>query len=390
MRCPDRSLDPEVVVGAVPYARGMAAVHELSRTDARRLAVRAQRLTADRAAGVVETVQQLSVLQLDPTRAIAPSAELVLWSRLGSSFSTAELWDAVDELRLIQFRGTLRPAEDIALFRAEMELWRDGELTGWREAHRQWVRDNDAFRLDLLERLRGDGPLHLRDLPDTAVRPWKSTGWNNNRNVQMMLDQLVKSGEVAVAGGIGRSRLWDLASRVYPDEDTVIPLEESLRLRDERRLGALGLARPAAPETPFERLGVAEAGEPAVVEGVPGEWRVDPALLDGPFAGRTALLSPFDRLLYDRLRMNDVFEFDYVLEMYKPEAKRRWGYYALPILYADRLVGKLDARADRKAGILEVFAVHEDVPFTRTMRTDVHHEIEDLARWLDLEPVRGD
>ncbi len=133
-----------------------------------------------------------------------------------------------------------------------------------------------------------------------------------------------------------------------------------------------------------------EVGEPAVVEGVRGEWRVDPAQLGQPFAGRAALLSPFDRLLHDRKRMAEIFEFDYLLEMYKPADKRRWGYYALPILYGDRLVGKLDAKADRKDGVLRVAAVHQDVPFGKAMTSAVDREIEDLARWLDLELERPD
>jgi len=114
-------------------------------------------------------------------------------------------------------------------------------------------------------------------------------------------------------------------------------------------------------------------------------WRVDPAQLGQPFAGRAALLSPFDRLIADRKRMSELFEFDYVLEMYKPAAARRWGYYALPILYGDRLVGKLDARADFQAGALHVLAIHGDVPFTKAMTSAVDREITDLARWLDLE-----
>jgi uncharacterized protein YcaQ len=137
-------------------------------------------------------------------------------------------------------------------------------------------------------------------------------------------------------------------------------------------------------------LDVGEAGEPAVVEGVRGQWRVDPALLGQPFTGRAALLSPFDRLLHDRKRMNEVFEFNYYLEMYKPADKRRWGYYALPILYGDRLVGKLDARADRQAGVLRVAAVHRDVPFTNAMTAAVDAEIEDLASWLELELLLPD
>ena len=114
-----------------------------------------------------------------------------------------------------------------------------------------------------------------------------------------------------------------------------------------------------------------------------------PAQLGQPFAGRVALLSPFDRLIADRRRMEELFEFDYVLEMYKPVDQRRWGYYALPILYGDRLVGKLDARADRRAGVLEVAAVHQDVPFGKTMTAAVDREIRDLARWLDVELVQS-
>src|SRR5205814_7202085 len=123
---------------------------------------------------------------------------------------------------------------------------------------------------------------------------------------------------------------------------------------------------------PMEPVHVGEAGEPAVVEGVKGEWRVDTAYLVGAFEGRAALLSPFDRLVHDRVRAEELFDFEYALEMYKPAAERRWGYFALPILYEDRLVGKLDAAADRKAGVLRVNAIHADVKLTRAMTTAVH------------------
>jgi uncharacterized protein YcaQ len=198
---------------------------------------------------------------------------------------------------------------------------------------------------------------------------------------------MVLRGEVALAGRRGGDRLWDLAERVYPD-DPVVPADEARRLRDQRRLRALGIARARGPECPVEPVDVGEAGEPAVVEGVRGGWRVDSAQLaqlDRPFEGRAALLSPFDRLIHDRKRTVELFEFDYQLEMYKPAGKRRWGYFALPVLYGDRLVGKLDATADRAAGVLAVDAVHRDVPFDRPLTAAVDAEIEDLARWLGLE-----
>ena len=140
---------------------------------------------------------------------------------------------------------------------------------------------------------------------------------------------------------------------------------------------------------PIEPVDVGEAGEPAVVEGVKGEWRVDPAALGADFEGRTALLSPFDRLVYDRRRAEELFDFEYTLEMYKPAAKRRWGYFALPVLHDDRLVGKVDATADRKASVLRVHAIHEDVRFTRTMTKAVQAELDDLASWLGLDAVES-
>jgi uncharacterized protein YcaQ len=363
----------------------VSPVHRLSRQEARRVAVRAQLLATPRPTDLLETVRGLTMLQLEPTSAIAPSADLVLWSRLGSAYEPQDLRDAADELSLIELRGFLRPAQDVALYRADMAAWPGGpDAPGWRHAHARWVEANRAFRLDLIDRLRRDGPLPTSELPDTCVVPWKSSGWNNNRNVRMMLDLLVQRGEVAAAGGRGKDRLWDLASRVYPD-DPPVPADEARRLRDERRLSSLGIARPSTTDSPIEPLSVGVAGEPAEVEGLKGAWRVDPTLLGQPFRGRAALLSPFDRLLQDRKRMVDLFAFDYALEMYKPEAQRRWGYYALPILYGDRLVGKLDARADPRAGVLRVLAVHRDVTFSAAMTTAVDREIADLARWLELD-----
>ncbi len=343
--------------------------------------MRAQLLDGARPAGLLETVRHLTLLQIDPTAAIAPNADLVAWSRLGASYSPAELENALKDRALLELLAMVRPGEDMALYRAEMAEWRE-EARGWQESL-DWVRANDACRRDILARLEATGPLTSRDLPDTCKVPWGSTGWTNNRNVTQLLDYMVRRGEVAVAGRQGRARLWDLAERVYPD-DPAVPAEEALRIRNGRRLRALGIARARVTEYQVEQADVGEAGEAAVVEGVKGAWRVDPALLGQPFSGRAALLSPFDRLIHDRKRTVELFEFDYQLEMYKPAAKRRWGYFALPVLYGDRLVGKLDATADRKAGVLVVNAIHQDVTFDKAMTAAVGGEIRDLARWLGL------
>ncbi len=363
-------------------------VHELSRQDARRIAVRAQLLDAARPTDLLDTVRHLTLLQLDPIAAVAPSADLVAWTRLGSAYRPADLVAALERRDLIELDARLRPAEDLALYRAEMAQWPGQErLRDWHRANQRWLAANDACRRDVLDRLTRSGPLPSRELPDTCVVPWSSTGWTNDKNISRLLEFLVACGEVAVAGRTGRDRLWDLAERVYPD-DPVVPAEEALRRRNERRLQALGVARARGPVYPGEPADVGESGEPAVIEGVRGQWRVDPAQLGQPFSGRVALLSPFDRLVHDRKRAMEVFGFEYQLEMYKPAAKRRWGYFALPILSGDALVGKLDATADRKGGVLRVDAIHQDVSFDGETAASVRAEIDELARWLGLEVSR--
>jgi uncharacterized protein YcaQ len=357
-------------------------VHRLTKEQARRIAIRAQLLDAPRPTDLLMVVERLTMLQLDPTAAVAPSADLVAWSRLGSAYRPDDLKRALEQHRtLFELGALVRPVGDLGLYLAGAADWPPYERS------RAWLRDNDRFRRDILDRLGSSGPLSSRDIPDTSVLPWASTGWTNNRNVTRMLEFLMMRGEVAISGRVGRERLWDLPERVYPAHVVVPPVEEAARRKNERRLSSLGIARQKTRAMPVEPIDVGDAGEPAVVEGVKGEWRVDPAQLDGGFEGRTALLSPFDRLIHDRVRAVELFDFEYTLEMYKPAAERRWGYYALPILHHDQLVGKVDAAADRKAAVLRVHAIHEDVKFGRALTKAVQTELHDLASWLGLAAV---
>jgi uncharacterized protein YcaQ len=362
-------------------------VHHLSQRDARRIAVRAQLLDAPRPADLLDTLRRLTLVQFDLTAHVAPSADLVLWSRLGRAYSPSDLDDLVESGSVVELGGMLRPAQDVALFRAEMEAWPGPEpLREWQVENREWLRANRACHDDVLERLRADGPLPASELPDSCVVPWRSSGWNDDRNIRMLLAVLEARGEVAVAAREGRVRLWDLAERVFPDTTTV-PLEEARRELDRRRLRALGIARARTQQHPSEPNDVGDAGEPAVVEGVRGTWRVDPDQLGQPFRGRTALLSPLDRLVMDRRRLAELLGSDYQLEMYKPAAQRRWGYWAMPVLHGDRLVGKLDATTDLAAGVLRVDALHWDTEPTRTMTDAVHREVRALASWLEVDLV---
>jgi uncharacterized protein len=365
-------------------------VHRLSRSQARRIAVRAQLLDSARPTDLLDLVRHLTLLQVEPTAAVAPSAEVVAWSRLGPRFRRSELEDAVAAGSLVELHSMLRPAEDIALYRAEMAAWPGvGELRDWQVQIRDWVEANDDTRRDILDKLYDEGPLPASALPDTTLIPWESSGWNNDRNVRMLLDRMVQRGEVATAGYDGRQRLWDLAERVYPDVEPV-PYDEAMRIRAERRLHSLGIARVKASRTPNEPNDVGSVGEAAEIEGIRGRWRVDPAYLDDSFIGRAALLSPLDRLVFDRARMAELFEFDYQLEMYKPAASRRWGYWAMPILYGDRLVGKLDATAVRDDGLLRVDAIHADGDWTADMVAALEEEVRSLAVWLGLEVAFAD
>jgi uncharacterized protein YcaQ len=359
-------------------------VHRLTKAQARRIAVRAQLLDAPRPTELLTVVQKLTLLQIDPTAAIAPSADLVAWSRLGSAYQPAHLQQAVEQDRtLFEHNALVRPMSDLGLYLAGAADWPSYERT------RTWIRDNDPFRRDILDLLGDSGPMTSRDIPDTSVVPWASTGWTKDRNVTQMLEFLMMRGEVAIAGRVGRERLWDLAERVYPANVVVPSVDEAHKAKTERRLASLGIARQKTTAMPVEPADVGEAGEPAVVEGTKGEWRVDPAALTEDFEGRTALLSPFDRLIHNRVRTQELFDFEYTLEMYKPAAKRRWGYFALPVLHDDRLVGKVDATADRKASVLRVHAIHQDVKFTRTVTKSVQAELEDLASWVGLDGIES-
>ena len=358
-------------------------MHQLTKAEARRIAIRAQLLDALRPTDLLAVVQQLTFLQIDPTAAIAPSADLVAWSRLGSAYEPAQLKEALEQDRtLFEHNALVRPMSDVGLYLAGT-----GRFAKDHEGTRAWMKENDRFRRDILKLLCSSGPLTSRDIPDTCVVPWKSTGWTNNRNVTQMLEFLLMRGEVAIAGRIGRERLWDVAERVYPADVVVPSADEASRVKNERRLASLGIARQKTTAMPIEPVDVGDVGEPAVVEGTKGHWRVDPARLDEDFEGRTALLSPFDRLVYDRTRAQEIFDFEYSLEMYKPKASRRWGYFALPVLYGDHLVGKVDATADHKASVLRVHAIHEDVKFTRTVTKAVQTELAALASWLALDAV---
>ena len=352
-------------------------IHQLTRDQARRIAVRAQLLDADRAGDVVEVAEELGAIKIDPTATIAPAEHSILWSRLGAVYDQIQLSKAVEKDRLLfEFDGSFRPVSLLPLMLPAMRRWPQ------RQSSRDWLSANDRFRLNVLARLRAEGPLLATEIPDTAEVLYPPHGWFGSNQTVHMLDFLQRQGEVAIVGREGRHRRWDLAERVYPQDLPEFTLDEAGRMLNERRLHAAGIAKQKSPWTP-----VGEAGEPAVIEGSGRKWRVDPeavAVLGDDPGGRVVFLSPYDGMLFDRPRLHDVFEFDYVLEQFKPKPQRKYGFFAHPILLGDRFVGMLDAEVSRERDALVVNAVHEFLPFDVEEEEMVRAEIDALAGWLGV------
>ena len=355
---------------------------ELSRAEARTIAVRAAQLGDERPPDLLTMVTRLAALRIEQTAVVAPAADHIAWSRLGQGYVPGLLDRAVADGRLFEYDWMLRPIEDLPIYLPLMRAPSPYPKV------REWLEINEPFRRGVLARLADLGPLTSADIADESIVPWPSSGWTNNRNVPKMLDLMHVHGELAVVGREGRYRLFDRAEVVLPVVDAV-DADEAHRRRNERRLAALGVIREKAAGSPIEQFDMRGLGEAATIEGLPGVWRVDPAALaGGGQTGRTVILSPFDRLVFERDRLTALFGFEYALEMYKPAAKRRWGFFALPILHGDRLIGKVDATAERAEGVLRVDAVHEDEPFTAAIRDAVGGAIDELADRLGLETMR--
>ncbi len=352
--------------------------HRLTRDEARRIIVRAQLLDADRPGDVVEVAEQIGYIKIDPTATIAPAEHTVLWSRIGWSYEPGQLQKAVELDRLLfEFDGAFRPISMLPLMLPKMRTWPT------RDSTRQWLDANDRFRADVLARLRTEGPLLTSEIPDTAQVRRAPDGWSGSNQVPTMLDFLLRQGVVAVVGREGRRKRWDLAERVYPQNLPEYDADDAAQLLGERWLRASGLARPHSYWSGVGKT----SGEEAVVEGSAQKFRVDPealAALQDDDGGRVAFLNPYDGMLFDRRRLQEVFEFTHVLEQFKKKAERVYGYFAHPILMGDRFVGMLDAAVDRERAELRVHAVHEFLPFEPEESEMVQAEIAELADWLGV------
>jgi uncharacterized protein YcaQ len=308
-----------------------ASVKASNLQQARRVAVRAQLLDGS-ATSILGTVRRLGFLQMDPISTIAPPQHLVLFSRLGP-FDTGELDRLIwDERKLFEYDAFIYPVEDLALIRARMTRMRRANSL----ARHKWVRDflatNARFRRHVLRELERNGPMLSRDLQHDLMPSGHDHRWWGDRQVRLMLEILAGRGDIGVAGRVGKQRLWDLGERVFPPTES-IPWREAQRELEQRRQRSLGVWK--------ER----------------GAWRTHPDIADDPVPNRVTFLSPFDRLVHDRDRAEYLWGFRYRLEMYVPKEKREFGYYVLPILRGDRLIGRIDVEHVRTEKALRINGV---------------------------------
>jgi uncharacterized protein YcaQ len=313
--------------------------------------VRSQLLDG-RATGVLQTVRRLGFLQIDPISTVAPPQHLVLWSRLGP-YDPGELdrllWK---ERKLFEWSAFIWPIEDFPLIRARMRR-RRGTYT-YEKRGAEFLRTNARFKRHLLRELDTRGPLPSREIEADLMVSRDPHDWWGSRKVSLMLELLEGRGVVAVAGRQGKQRLWDLAERWYPEAES-ISWPEARRQLEEKRRRSLGVT--------YEK----------------GEWHAHPDAEDGAVPRRVTFLSPFDRLIHDRDRAEALWDYRYRLEMYVPKAKREYGYYVLPILRGDRLIGRIDPVLDRKTGVLKVNSVHWE-PGVKPV--SLQRPLRDLAKFI--------
>jgi hypothetical protein len=328
-------------------------MREVTVAEARRLAVRAQLLDGS-ATTVLDAVRRLGFLQLDPISTVAPPQHLVLWSRFGERYDRGELdrllWE---ERSLVEWNAYLWPVEDLPLLRARMRR-RDRPLD---RRIIDYLKENNAYRRYVLRELKQRGPLLSREIADHEPSGREEHRWWGERKMGLMLGLLNTRGEVAVVGRRGKQRVWDLAERWYPETET-IPWSKAKQAMDERRFRALGVR--------LER----------------GRLFAHPDATDGPAGRRVTFLSPFDQLVHDRDRAEKLWDFHYRLEMYVPVAKREYGYYVLPILRGDRVIGRIEPVHDRKAGKLHVKGVWWE---QGVKPAALDKPLASLARWLGAD-----
>ena len=382
----------------------------ISPTQARRIAIDAQGLAAARReTDVMSVARRIRCIQYDPINAVARTQLLVLFSRLGA-FDPAELDRLLFEDKSLfhywAHAASFVLAEDYPIHAHLMKKW-PGEGK-WASEVTAWMDEHKSFQQYILRELK-KGPMRSKDFVHDSVRGWKSSGWNDNQTISRMLEFMWVKGKIMIAGRQGLERVWARSDHWFPPEIRAQSVSERAGVEKAtvHSLRALGIATRKQISQHFTRgrypglqqiltsLIKKGAATEVEVKDRPGGWYMlteDLWLIDETakgWRGRTTLLSPFDNLICDRDRTNVLFDFDFRIEIYVPKIKRQYGYYVLPIIDGDRLVGRIDPAMDRKTGTLMVNNLYVEpvaegkLPAARRARS----AIEALASWLGATDI---
>lgn len=397
----------------------MNALRTVRRKHAQRLAITKQHLDA-RDAAMMDVICDLGCVQLDPISAVERTQYLVLWSRLGQYDRAA--FDALiyDERRLFEYwahAASIVLTDDFPLHQWEMHNWRTpkGE-SAWSKRQREMIHEYGDLRDHILKRLSEEGSLPSRAFKDDRVGDATFSGWTSPRLVSRMFDHLWSAGYILVDRREGTQRHWGLAERVLPESTSrhAMSTHEVTYAAAQRAIQALGVATAAQIKLHFTRHRYPDLAQ--VLKQLVKDERVHPvqvvaaddkplwkqtayihaddiALLDRIEAGEwyphTVLLSPFDNLICDRKRTEQLWDFHYRIEIYVPKAKREYGYYVLPILHGDTLVGRIDPLMDRDSSTLYINNVYKEdhAPVDPDAVLDVRAAIEGLGTFLGAEDI---
>lgn len=393
--------------------------------EARRLAIGSQLLHEPFRQPDEETMlalfRRLGCVQLDPISVVARSPLLVLWSRLGD-FDQTLLDHLMWEERLLfeywAHAASIVMVEDYPIHQLQMVNFSRGD-SAWARRVREWMEINEPFRQFILSEFQQRGPLFAGEIEDRSLEPWQSSGWSNARNVSMMLGLMWEQGDITVTrregSGFGLTRQWGLLEQHMPQwaDHLAIPRSDAVRLAAQRSLKALGVGTERHIRNHFIRNnypGLGEALAELELDGRvqrvqvqdkgetwAGEWFIHVDSLpdlakirEGTWQTRTILLSPFDNLIADRERTETLFDFYYRSEIYTPKAKRRYGYYVLPVLHGDRLIGRVDPKMDRKTKTLHIHAVHQEpgAPDSPAVAAELDDAVHRLGRFLGAQRVQ--
>lgn len=400
----------------------MAAL-TLTPQDARRLNIACQRLEAPlpnpTRADLLDTIRQITCLQIDPINVVARTQLLVPFSRLGrydpAGLETL-LWDDRALFEYWAHAASIVLSEDYPFFRPHMDAWKPSGGV-WGERYKAYIEANRSFRQRILAELAARGPLFADEFESEADDPWPhKSRWGGGKDIGNLLEYLWFRGRVTVTrregNGYGLKKQWglmahQLGGRVH---EPIPDRPELTRRAVERAMRALGPARTQDVRRYFTRFQYPDL--PKVIKGLADEGVIQPVEIagdDGPWPGRwylhndlraelqrvrrdwrpqTVLLSPFDNLIADRDRTERLFDFVYRVEIYVPAAKRQYGYYVMPVLHGDRLIGRVDPKMDRQTNRLIINAIHLEpgVDADETQRP-IEEAIESLAAFLGAEAI---